>query len=173
MEVADAILNGDYGRPTNTHVDVIKEMILNNNLNKAVKSGTPEMIKKIYITKEGPSVYINNEKVVISKQAAKVLNFDYDPFDGSISSRVLSFISNSTISKNSFTEPKDEDIIKTAELCHIEEIDKEIKGFRFKGWFIFKEDICIGINLERNGRLINIPGTPEEGYQKIKGQLEL
>ena len=31
MEVADAILNGDYGRPTNTHVDVIKEMILNNN----------------------------------------------------------------------------------------------------------------------------------------------
>ena len=24
MEVADAILNGDYGRPTNTHVDVIK-----------------------------------------------------------------------------------------------------------------------------------------------------
>ena len=40
MVVADAILNGDYGRPMNTHVDVIKEMILNSNLNKSVKSGT-------------------------------------------------------------------------------------------------------------------------------------
>lgn len=131
------------------------------------------MIKKIYLTKEGPAVYINNEKVVISKQAAKVLNFDYDSFDGSISSRTLSFISNATASKNSFTEPKDEDIIKTAELCHIEEIDKEINGFNFKGWFLFKECVCIGMKIERNGRLLNVPGTPEEGYQKVKSQLSL
>ena len=37
-----------------------------------------------------------------------------------------------------FTEPKDLDIVATAEKCRIESLDKEINGFNFKGWFIFK-----------------------------------
>ena len=131
------------------------------------------MINKIYSTKEGSAIYVNNEKVIISKQAAKVLNFDYDPFDGSINTKVLSYLINETKSKNVFTEPKDLDIVETAEKCHIETFEKEINGFSFKGWFIFKESVCIGMNIERNGRLLNVPGTPEEGYQKVKSQLDL
>lgn len=131
------------------------------------------MIKKIYFTKEGAAVYINNVITGISEQAANVLSFDSDPFDGSINPKVLNFIVAATESANAFTEPKDLDLIKTAGACRIETFDKEVKGFNFKGWFIFKGAICIGILLERNGKLINLPGTPEEGYQKIKSQLEL
>ena len=131
------------------------------------------MIKKIYSTKEGAAIYINGVKTMISEQAANVLNFDNDPFDGSINSKVLSFIAAATESVNSFTEPKDLDIVNTAEKCNIEVLDKEAKGFTFKGWFMFKEGVCIGIRLERNGRPINVPGTPEEAYQKIKSQLGL
>lgn len=131
------------------------------------------MIKKIYSTKEGSAIYVNNEKVIISEQAASILNFDNDPFDGSINAKVLSFLSNATESKNAFTEPKDLDIVATAEKCRIEAFDKEINCFNFKGWFLFKECVCIGMKIERNGRLLNVPGTPEEGYQKVKSQLAL
>ena len=130
-------------------------------------------MKKIYSTKEGSAIYVNNEKVIISNQAAAVLSFDSDPFDGSINTRVLSYLVNATESKNAFTEPKDLDIVATAEKCRIETFDKEINGFNFKGWFIFKESVCIGMNIERNGRLLNVPGTPEEGCQKAKLQLGL
>ena len=131
------------------------------------------MIKKIYSTKEGAAIYVNNEKVIISEQAAAILNFDNDPFDGSINTKVLSYLINATESKNVFTEPKDLDIIATAEKCRIETFYKEINGFNFKGWLIFKEGVCIGMNIERNGRLLNVPGTPEEGYKKVKSQLGL
>lgn len=131
------------------------------------------MIKKVYSTTESSFIYVNNEKVIISEQAAAILNFDNDPFDGSISTKVLSYLINATESKNAFTEPKDLDIVATAEKCRIKSFDKEINGFNFKGWFIFKEGICIGMKIERNGRLLNVPGSPEDGYKKVKSQLDL
>lgn len=70
------------------------------------------MIKKIYLTKEGPAVYINNVKTIISETAEKVLNFDNDPFDGSINPSVLNSVASVTVSVNVFTEPKDEDILR-------------------------------------------------------------
>ena len=131
------------------------------------------MIKKVYSTTESSFIYVNNEKVIISEQAAAILNFDNDPFDGSISTKVLSYLINATESKNVFTEPKDLDIVATAEKCRIKSFDKEINGFNFKGWFIFKEGICIGMKIERNGHLLNVPGSPEDGYKKVKSQLDL
>lgn len=131
------------------------------------------MIKKIYLTKEGPAVYINNVKTIISETAEKVLNFDNDPFDGSINPSVLGSVVSVTKSVNEFTEPKDEDIIATAEKCRIESFNVDAKGFNFSGWFMFMGGFCVGLRLKRNDREMRMPGTPEEAYQKIKSQLSL
>jgi hypothetical protein len=96
--------------------------------------------RKLY----GNSVYINNEKVILSNQAIKVLDYSSDVFDGSFSSRIISALECIADSK------EDIDIIKAAENSEIIEIDKNVKGFNFKGFAVISNKKCFGLYLDRD-----------------------
>ncbi len=97
---------------------------------------------KIY----GNAIYVNNEKVILAKQALKVLNYDSSVFDGAISSKVTTALEFAANSKS------DIDVINAAEKSEIVEINKMVKGFHFKGFAVLTEGVCFGIYLERDGR---------------------
>ena len=113
---------------------------------------------KIY----GNAIYVNNEKVILSRKAIEVMNYNSCVFSGNMSSKVISVLE--TIAGSS-----DElEVIKAAEKSEIIEIDKNVKGFNFKGFAILSEGKCFYIKCERDGHPMSYEGEKAQiGYNSL------
>ena len=114
--------------------------------------------KKIY----GNAIYVNNEKVVLSKKAIEILSYNSDVFDGSFSGKIISALELISNSKD------DIEIVKAAEKTEIIEINRTVKGFHFEGFAVISDGICYMMYVERDGRSMYFKG---EKAQQMYNQL--
>lgn len=113
---------------------------------------------KIY----GNSIYVNNEKIVLSKKAIEILSYKSSLVDGTFNSKVISAIEAIAGSSD------DLEIIKAVERTEIIEIDKNVKGFNFKGFAILSEEKCFYVFAERDGRPMSFEGEKAQaGYNQL------
>lgn len=113
---------------------------------------------KIY----GNSIYVNNEKVILSRKAIEVLSYHSDVVYGGFNSKVIATLE--TIAGSS----DDLEVVKAAEKSEIVEIDKNLKGFNFKGFALLSEGKCFYVHCERDGHPMSFKG---EKAQAVYNQL--
>lgn len=110
---------------------------------------------KIYNTKNGKAVYINNEQVIISEETAKVIeNFDVDG------------LNNKTCKSSS-----DAQILEYAKKYKVEEINKEKQGIKIECIIIKEGEKIVDMRIKRNGIDVSSQineSVYQQSYENIK-----
>lgn len=92
---------------------------------------------KIYNTKNGKAVYINNEQVIISEETAKVIeNFESKVDD---------------LNNKTYKSSSDAQILEFANKYHVEEINKEKQGIKIECKVLFEGEKIQDMKILRNG----------------------
>lgn len=116
--------------------------------------------KKIY----GNTIYVNDEKVTLTENSVKVLNFDASVFDGTFSPSVISAL-------KSVSESDDDlSIVKIADLTKIIDINSEMQGVKFTGSAFIHNDKCFFIKVRRSDKNIDFEFCGEKA-EKVYEQL--